>query len=210
LVLVLPAAAHGAETTITVGNDFFQPANVQIAVGDTVNWVFSESGNHNVQSRAGEEESFDSDPGTPESLIRHEAGYKFSYTFNKDNVAVDYLCRVHPATMTGTVSVGSPPVDASPPAVTAARAKIEGRKVAISFKLDEAARVTVRIARASNVRRTLKTVSRRLGAGDRTIRVRRRGLRPGRYVAKLTAVDDAGNKSAVKRASFRLRPRRGG
>ena len=210
LVLVLPAAAHAAEATINVGNDFFKPADVQIAVGDTVNWVFEEAGNHNIQTRAGQAESFDSDPGTPETLIQHDKGYKYSHTFSQDNVAVEYLCRVHAATMKGTVTVGSPPVDADAPAVSAAGAKVGGRKVTIGFELDEAARVTLKIARASKPRVALRTVRKSLQAGDSTIKVRRKGLRPGRYLVRLTAEDDAGNESAVEKASFKLRPRPGG
>jgi plastocyanin len=206
-LLVLPATASAAEREITVGNDFFQPADVQIAVGDTVTWVFSESGNHDIQSRPGEEETFDSDPGNPSPF--HTVGYRFSHTFNRDAVAVDYVCSVHPTTMSGTVTVGAPPVDADPPAVTAADADVSRRRVAIGFSLDEAAQVTLKLARAARPNRVLRTVNRQLGAGDSTITLRRRGLRPGRYVARLTAVDDAGNPSQVERATFRLRrPRR--
>ena len=205
LVLVLPAAAHAAETAIGVGNDFFKPADVQIAVGDTVNWVFEEAGNHNVQSRAGQAESFDSDPDKPDTLIQHDKGYKFSHTFNQDNVAIEYLCRVHPITMKGTVTVGAPPVDADAPAVTAAGATVRAKKVAISFELDEAAAVTLKLARASKPKRALRTVRRSLQAGEGTIKLRRKGLDPGRYVVRLTAEDEAGNESAVKRASFKLK-----
>lgn len=202
---MVPASASAAERTISVGNDYFRPPDVQIAVGDTVTWVFDEAGNHNVQTRAGQAESFDSDPGKPEATIFHEAGYRFSHTFNTDNVAVDYYCRVHPAVMKGTVSVGTPPVDATPPAVTAASARVRRRTVAIGFRLDEAARITLRLARASKPRRTIRTARKQLGAGRGTITLRRRGLRPGRYVARLTAEDEAGNDSSVRRATFRLR-----
>ena len=210
LLLVPSASAGAAEREITVGNDFFQPADVQIAVGDTVTWVFSESGNHDIQSRPGEEEAFDSDPGNPSPF--HAAGYRFSHAFNQDNVAVDYVCSVHPSTMSGTVSVGAPPappVDADPPGVTAADADVGRRRVAVDFTLDEAAQVTLRLARASRPNRVVRTVSRQRGAGQSTINVRRRGLKPGRYVARLTARDEAGNESGVTRTSFRLkRPRR--
>jgi plastocyanin len=206
-LLVLPATATAAEREITVGNDFFQPADVQIAVNDTVTWVFSQSGNHDIQSRPGEEETFDSDPGNPSPF--HTAGFRFSHTFTRDSVAVDYVCSVHPSTMSGTVTVGAPPVDADPPAVTAADADVGRRRVAIDFALDEAAQVTLSLARAARPNRVLRTVNRQLGVGESTINLRRRGLRPGRYVARLSAVDDAGNQSEVARASFRLRrPRR--
>ena len=210
LLLLLPAAsAGGAEHTISVGNDFFSPANVQIAVGDTVSWVFSEAGNHNIRSRSGQAESFNSDPGVPLALVSHPAGYKFSHTFTRDAVEVDYLCEIHPSTMRGTVTVGVPPPDTTPPAVDARKSKVGRNAVKVRFSLNEAALVELRVARARRPGRALRTIRRRLEAGAHALTVGRRNLSPGRYVARLTATDEAGNESALATSGFRIRrPRR--
>ena len=208
LLLVPVASAPAAEHTISVGNDFFNPPDVQIVVGDTVNWVFEEAGDHNVQSAGGQPESFDSDPGKPDSLISHPAGYRFSHTFNQDNVEVDYLCRVHPIQMNGTVTVGSPPADTTAPVIDPARPRVRRRAIRVGFELSEGALVRLRVAAKRRPRRSLRTAARRLEAGRHSIAIRRRGLRPRRYVARLTATDDAGNASPVVTASFRIRPRR--
>jgi plastocyanin len=206
-LLALPAApAAAAETTVAVGDDFFNPSTVQIAVGDTVNWVIEQNsvGNHSISTKANQPESFDSDPGKPEPLISHPPGYTFSYTFNKDNVEVDYTCRVHPITMNGTVRVGSPPADSGAPGVSGLKANVAKKAVRIRFQLDEDARVVLKLARAAKPKRVLRTVRKSLVAGTRSIKVRRKGLSPGRYRVTVTAEDKAGNKSPVRKTSFRI------
>ena len=208
-LLLLPAAsAAAAEHTVSVGNDFFSPANVQIAVGDTVNWVFSEAGNHNIRSRPGQAESFNSDPGVPLAAVFHPAGYRFSHTFTKDAVEVDYLCEIHPSTMKGTVTVGVPAPDTTPPGLDARKSRVGRNAVKVRFELGEAGLVELKVARARRPGRALRTIRRRLEAGAHALTVGRGGLSPGRYVAKLTATDEDGNKSGVSTARFRLKPRR--
>jgi plastocyanin len=206
-VLALSTApARAAETTITVGDDFFQPANVQIAVGDTVKWVWQgPDGDHNVSTKANQAEKFDSDPGTPEPLIKHPAGYTFSWMFNKDNVAVDYVCRVHPIQMQGTVTVGAPPADTAAPRLSRTKATVKKKKVTIAFELDEDAKVVLKVARASKPKKAVKKVRKSLAAGKRSISIRRKGLSPGRYKVSITAEDEAGNESKAARAAFKLK-----
>jgi plastocyanin len=189
-----------------VGDDFFNPSTVQIAVGDTVKWEIAQNsaGNHSISTRANQPEAFDSDPGKPEPLISHPPGYTFSYTFNKDNVEVDYVCRVHPTTMTGTVRVGSPPADTGAPVVSRLKAKVAKKAVKVGFRLDEDAKVVLKVASAKKPKRALRTVRKSFVAGAHSIKVRRKGLPAGRYRVTITAVDDAGNKSPVAKRSFKL------
>ena len=83
-----------AQTThdVTVGNNFFSPANLTIQVGDTVRWTNPEDGGppHNVVG-----DDFASE--TDESFV-------FSHTFTEAGIE-NYLCTVHPATMTGVINV---------------------------------------------------------------------------------------------------------
>src|ERR1041385_5520939 len=103
----LAVSASGATRTVLVGqgiNNIFVPANTNIAVNDTVNWVWS-SGIHTTTSDTG---LWDSSPavGPPHS---------FSFTFiNAGNFP--YHCVPHQFFgMTGSINVTSPP---SPPIVT--------------------------------------------------------------------------------------------
>jgi hypothetical protein len=83
------------------------------------------------------------------------------------------------------------------------------RATAFRFRLSEKSTVTIVIKRRG---RRVGTIRRRgLSAGPRRIffngRLKGRKLRPGRYLAVLTAKDAAGNVSAVRRIRFRvLRP----
>lgn len=88
-----PAIAM-AQTThdVSVGNNFFSPANITIQVGDTVRWTNPQDGGpqHDVTG-----DGFGSD--TAESFV-------FSHTFTQAGIET-YLCTVHPATMTGVINV---------------------------------------------------------------------------------------------------------
>ena len=93
-VLAVPASVL-AQTTyiVTVGDNFFQPDELTIQVGDTVEWRNAGGGNsHNVRANNGSFQSV-----TASSFV-------FSVTFNSAGVN-NYRCTVHPATMTGVVTV---------------------------------------------------------------------------------------------------------
>lgn len=84
-----------AQTThiVTVGDNFFNPSNLTINVGDTVEWRNANGGMaHNVTANDG---SFASQTAS---------SFTFSVTFD-DPGTWDYLCTVHPAQMTGVITV---------------------------------------------------------------------------------------------------------
>ena len=89
----------GATTTVKVGPGgqlIFQPSEVQIQPGGTVEWVW-ESGGHNVAPESG-------DWGVDELK---SAGFTYSHTFEQASEN-PYVCEPHAsAGMTGTVIVGS-------------------------------------------------------------------------------------------------------
>lgn len=107
--------------------------------------------------------------------------------------------------------VAQPQADTHAPVISAFRA----RRSRVAYTLSEKARVTVRIQRRLAGRRaryrTIGKVSARAAAGtNRTrlsARIRRSDARPGRYRAVIVAVDAAGNRSAPKTATFRVRRR---
>jgi plastocyanin len=72
-------------------------ASKTIEEGDTIEWVWADSGFHTVTSKAGSTESFDS--GNQNGL-----GNVFSYTFTSVGTN-DYQCDWHPLSMYGTITV---------------------------------------------------------------------------------------------------------
>lgn len=107
------SAGYAATKTVTVVNTAFQPANVTIAVGDTVRWVWS-GGTHSTTSGS-------CSGGVCTPVAGWDSPTKssgdFSHTFGQEGT-FPYFCRVHGSMMQGTVHVTAPP----PLAATAAAA----------------------------------------------------------------------------------------
>jgi LPXTG-motif cell wall-anchored protein len=95
VVAALPALA--ATSTVTLGDDNkFKPANVSVAVGDTVKFVWN-GGFHDVTFADGQKS------GAPVG----DVGTTFSRTFSTAG-SYAYVCTVHEALgMKGTVTVGA-------------------------------------------------------------------------------------------------------
>ena len=93
--LMLACANASAEIhEVTVGDNFFSPANLTIQQGDTVRWVNAAGGNpHNVTSNSG--------AWTPSATA---ASFNFEVTFDEPGV-FNYRCTIHPAQMQGTITV---------------------------------------------------------------------------------------------------------
>ncbi|UKM64693.1 T9SS type A sorting domain-containing protein [Flavobacteriaceae bacterium GSB9] len=72
-------------------------ASKTIEVGDTVEWVWSDSGTHNVASKPGSAETFDSN-------LQSGVGYVYPYTFTVVGTN-DYQCDPHFQSMYGTITV---------------------------------------------------------------------------------------------------------
>lgn len=72
-------------------------ASKTIEEGDTIEWVWGDSGFHTVTNKAGSTESFDS--GNKNGL-----GYTYSYTFTSVGTN-DYQCDLHAMSMFGTITV---------------------------------------------------------------------------------------------------------
>jgi plastocyanin len=219
LLAVTPATAAAADQTVqavdangTVDNSW-SPASVAIDVGDTVTWTFPgppSTAAHNVES-----DSANWTLASPIALNHPPVSYTFTASGN-----YAFVCRVHPGTMKGTVTVGNvpppppPPLSQQPfpndqpaptvleitddtrPTLSRVRVARIGHGVRVRFRVSEPARVTVRAKRG---RRTVKSTTVRLTrAGSRAVTLR--GLRAGRYRIDVLARDSADNRSHVKRA----------
>jgi plastocyanin len=82
----------GAPATVSIIDLTFQPTDIEIPVGTTVDWTNEDPFAHTVTARDG---AFDS--GTM------DGGEAFSQTFSEPGT-YDYFCAIHPS-MTGTVTV---------------------------------------------------------------------------------------------------------
>ena len=90
---VTPTPARAAQTHVVTIVDFrFAPADLTVAVGDTVTWTNDDGAAHTATATGG---AFDSG--------NLEPGEAFSFTFASAG-EYPYLCTYHPE-MTGTISV---------------------------------------------------------------------------------------------------------
>jgi plastocyanin len=183
--LGLASPSLAADFGIGVVDFEFQPKDQTIAVGDTVTWTFT-NGGHSTTSLSGQPDRWDSD-------VKDE-GAVFQHTFTKPG-KYQYICLPHRDFMKGTIVVGS---DTVKDTVDAVKAKVKGKQVTVSFKLNEAAVGTLKLTGAA--KRTVKT--KRLTAGRQKIVVKR--LKKGSYKGTLTLSDDFDNKSTQKK-SFKVR-----
>jgi plastocyanin len=179
--LTVPAPASAAEQLANVVDFEFQPKSLQVNPGDTVTWTFTDPG-HTTTSDRGQAESWNSGPAA------NPAGDRFSHMFRNPG-RYTYICIPHGSFMTGVVQVGR---DEFPKSQRGFRQTRRGNVVTLSFRLVEAAKVTVRLR--GPTRRTVNR--RRLETGRHSIRLAR--LRSGRYRGTVTFVDDFKKKSVVR------------
>lgn len=179
--LGLASPSLAADFDIGVANFDFTPATQRIAVGDKVTWRFNAS-NHTTTSQPGQPDRWDS--GT------ENVGATFQKTFSKPG-RYQYVCTPHESFMRGTLVVGT---DAVRKTAGSVKAKVSGKQVTFSFKLNEAASATLKLKGAA--KRTVKR--KRLATGQQSIAVKR--LKAGSYSGTLTLSDDFDNKTTVKKS----------
>ncbi len=190
LCLVVAAPAAAADVTVDVTGYAFKPAERKINVGDQVIWNFLEGG-HTSASLPGQPDS--GWRSSPDPAITNPAGTSYPHRFDTPG-RYQYICLQHDF-MKGTIEVGT---DTVIDTLDSFRTKRTGRRVRISFLLNEPARVTYRLSGPS--RRTVKKG--RLAAGRHSFTLRR--LKRGSYRGKLTVVDDF-DKKITPRNSFVIR-----
>jgi plastocyanin len=228
LAMALPGAAAAqcqpsdvpVSIVSTSSSNDYSPDTVNVPVGGTACWTNNDPAfPHTATADAG------GNPNSP-SL---DTGETYRATFTAD-ATIPYHCAIHP-NMTGTVRVGTgtppgggggggqtvPGADTAAPRFSGVRV-IPARACAmrsrtcarpgarVRFRLDERARVTGALdRRGPGGSRVVRRFSFSARAGPNSVRLPLRRLRPGHYRLALRAVDAAGNRSAVARASFRLR-----
>lgn len=208
LALLAPAPALAATSFVTVGDDFFSPAQLDIAENDTVSWEWTGTVFHNLTFRSGPAEM---------RPVSDRVGGIAAKTFNEPGT-YSYLCTNHPDTMRGTIRVAGegadrPAGDTTKPRIRGLRAdparfclpgvrRCRTPGTHLRFRLSEDATVLVRIKKARGPG-VVKRFQRGLKAGRRSIRFSGRGLALGRYRAVLVARDNARNLSQRAVVGFR-------
>jgi plastocyanin len=180
LALAVASPASALDLDVDVVDFAFQPKNGQIAVGDTVTWSFSDPG-HTATAVGGQAERWNS--GTRSSGT-------FRHTFDRPG-RFQYYCVPHRGFMRGVIKVGQDEVGNTVAALSTERS---GNRVTVSFRLNEAAKVTYKLEGAT--RRTVKRG--RLRAGRRSFTVS--GLGDGSHTGRLVAVDDFDKRDTAKKS----------
>ena len=203
-LLAVGVPAGAVSRSVDVVDIEYKPHEVRVSPGETVTWHFRGALDHTVTSNPGQAETFSS--GAPRS-----GGPDFVHQFTKLG-RFTYTCTVHPE-MTGAVRVAPP--DFTAPSLTGLRARpsrfcVPGRGchhpgTRLRFHLSESATVRGSIATVRHPGHRLRRLRARLGAGKGSIRLRGRGLDPGRYRVRLQAIDDSGNRSAIKTVRMRIK-----
>ena len=99
LFFTIISFALSAQTTYNLDWSFNSAdQNINIEVGDTVEWTWSGSSTHNLVRLTGPETGF----GVDET--RYPSGHVYSYTFTTVGVNT-YECTPHPDSMYGTINV---------------------------------------------------------------------------------------------------------
>jgi plastocyanin len=108
-------AAPGGANAVTVGNNFFQPAALSVAVGATVTWTWAQGDvSHNVTF----------DDGGPSSPTQSAGSFQRTFT----GAGTSRIIAPFTAQRSCTVRLRSPPRERAAPAVPVAAAWVEGRE----------------------------------------------------------------------------------
>jgi plastocyanin len=208
--LLLPSAASAhpghAIAEVDVGQNRFEPAEIEIFVGDGINWVFrGPDTNHSITADPGQIESFDSDPG--EAYPVHAIDDVYYHDFYGLGTYT-YHCKVHPE-MRGSITVRRP----QPPVLSSAAVK-PGKlcngpscpKPDLRVKVDHAVNIIGDIERRGKRWREVRELPpRAVEGGKSSVPLDIKGLSPGRYRAVVRARDDFGMFSDPQRAKFEIR-----
>ena len=180
------APALAADSTVGVGDDFYDPDSTSVNQGDSVTWDWaSDSTNdHTVTTHARQIDRF-------KSGLKSGGSASFKHTFKYPG-KFRYFCENHPETMQATVTVGTD--DNVAPKLTKPKVKVTRHTVKLSFRLSERSVVTVKAGR--------KKASKAFGPGKHSLKLKR--LKARRYKATFSAKDGFGNKSKTARKRFRI------
>lgn len=225
LVALVPAGADAANRRISISDYRWSSPDVHVDLGEHVTWYWvGPDTMHSVTGTSDNALGFDSDPGSQQP--DHVIGDQFRIDFNSPGV-YQLHCKLH-TTVKGTVTVSNTPgdpntepdpvpqskVDRTPPRMREVRlgSHAFGRNgTSLKYSIGEVSRISADFYRydADGKRRYdgYKTWKAHIGwnGGRFGKRSKHFRARPGSYLVKLVATDEAHNESAVKKLKFKIR-----
>lgn len=225
--LLLPAAAGADNRRISISNYQWSDAAIEIDRGEHVTWYWiGPDTMHSITGVPPEAAGIDSDP--QDSQPRHDIGDSFRLDFNRSG-SFEFQCKLH-STVRGTVTVSSEPGDpvSEPDPVPESQVDLEspnfrdvrldsvsfraGKGTKMRYGIDERAKIEIeyfRRKRKGGRRFAGYSVDKRSHVGLNSLRFGKRSKRfrasPGRYLAKVVAVDGTNNRTRPTKLSFRIR-----
>ena len=190
LLLFLPAGAQAHSGFIDIKDYQFAPGSFTVNAGTLVVWRWDGPDlNHTVTG-----DFFESDPGKSPTTVLHSEGDTFPVYFEKAGT-YEYHCRVHP-TMKGTVVVEpAPQFDQRAPKLSHVRARVQGDRVVVDFRIDEKASVTTQLRRDGKL---IRDAFRFVKPGTGHAGLSLAGAGSGKLTVRLLASDDAGNSATPR------------
>lgn len=223
--LLLPAPASAANRRVSIGNYTWSQETIHVDLGEHVSWYWiGPDTMHSVTGTSPLSAGLDSDPRTNQP--KHRIGDSFRLDFDKPGV-YSFQCKLH-STVRGTVVVSDTPgdpdtepdpvpksrVDLKPPNVRDLRldrTAFRRHGTPLRYSTNERARIEVEYFRLRrHGRRRFAGYARYPGGhvGFNSLRfgIRRKHFRarPGRYLARVTAIDRSANRTRPFRLRFRI------
>jgi plastocyanin len=226
---LLPTAADAANRRISISNYRWSDTEIQIDRGEHVSWYWvGPDTMHSVTGDNAAAAGLDSDPQTNQP--QHQVGDTFQLDFDEPG-RYEFRCKLH-STVRGSITVSEAPgdpdsepdpvpesnVDLSPPKLSnvfLTRNRIFRKGTSMKYSLDERARIEIEyyLLRKGKRRKFAgwarykwgHTGFNRLRFG---IRRKRFKAKPGRYLAKVRAIDEAANETRPTKLRFRIIHRR--
>lgn len=225
--LLLPANADAANRRISISDYRWSSPDLQIDLGEHVTWYWiGPDTMHSVTGNSTNSTGLDSDPQTQQP--NHDIGDSFQLSFNSPGT-YSFHCKLH-STVKGTVTVSATPGDSASEPDPVPQSKVDRtaptlgdvalkkpvfghRGTIINFSVGEVSRMSADMYRydAEGHRRFAGYRTWRAHVGWNGAKIGGRSKhfrpRPGSYLMKVTATDQAQNTSPVKRVRFRIRKR---
>jgi plastocyanin len=223
--LLVPAAASAENRRISISNYAWSDSEFTIDRGEHVSWYWiGPDTMHSITGDSPDSAGLDSDPKTNQPL--HKIGDSFRLDFDKPGV-YSFRCKLH-STVRGTVTVSSTPgdpvtepdpvpqsqVDLKPPNLRDLRlgsSTVRRKGTSMRYSINERARIEIEYLRSKRRGgRTFAGYARykggHIGANGLRFGIKRTNFpaRPGRYLAKVRAIDRSANATRPFKLRFRI------
>jgi len=223
--LLVPAAASAENRRISISNYAWSDQDFTIDRGEHVSWYWiGPDTMHSITGDSPDAKGIDSDPQTNQP--QHKIGDTFRVDFDNPGI-YSFRCKLH-STVNGTVTVSSTPGDpiTEPDPIPRSKVDLEApnlrdlrlgsttvrrKGTSMKYSINERARIEVEYLRSKRRGgRQFAGYARykggHIGANGLRFGIRRTNFpaRPGRYLAKVRAIDRSANATRPFKLRFRI------